>query len=169
MRNAVLESATGGRGSEEDRISRKLDAREQLINWGYYAVPSLMEIVKDATGDDRDRAMAWLTKSAARVPRVEPGQTVDDKTGARNAVIAAENRILKLCEFGADDDSATKANKVAAIQAWYDGSADRFEGGDSVASVEASLKEGNEEWHAKLGLPLEGLASCRHTSSSACC
>ena len=31
VRKAVLESATGGDGSPEERISRKLDAREQLI------------------------------------------------------------------------------------------------------------------------------------------
>ena len=149
VRQAVLESATGGAGSEEERISQRLDAQEQLVKWGYYAVPALMEIVEDARGDERDRTMAWLVKNAERVPRVEPGQAVDDESGAKNAVIAAENRILKLCEFAADDDSTTKANKVAAIRSWYDGFAAGFEEGDSVESVEAALKAGNQNWNAR--------------------
>ena len=36
------------------------DAQERLIQWGYYAVPALVELLRETEGTLRDKTMGWL-------------------------------------------------------------------------------------------------------------
>ena len=142
VRRAVIEARTGGEGTDEEKISRRLDARESLVNWGYYAVPALVEVVRSAGGVDRDQAVKWLGNNATRVTRVDPGHAVDEKTATENSIITAEKKLLEALAWAADAPEEEKEQKIRAIGAWYEGAASAYPESDPEDQVIDALVAG---------------------------
>ncbi|MGE3166096.1 MAG: ABC transporter permease subunit [Planctomycetota bacterium] len=107
-------------------VKVRSDAQEQLIRWGYYAVPALHSFVAGTDVALRDTAMSWLVKSAQRVAVGAETGRLDPETSRRNAEIVIENEILDLYRWNAGDSEVRKQAGVLAFRAWFHGSQDQF-------------------------------------------
>ena len=141
---ATLREA-GVRGSEDpEQIKRTFRAKEQLIRWGYYAVPAIVEVLSRAEGDLRDLAAAWFLNNAERVTRFDPSAELDEETAAENVLITTENRILALYAFRPGNAEEKKAAGVAAIRSWFRGARTDFAEGESLGTVRAAVEATDE-------------------------
>jgi peptide/nickel transport system permease protein len=139
---AALEQARGLGAEDEDRIKRQSRAIEQLIKWGYYAVPAMVELLQKSDGSFRDYVLAWFGKSAERVTRSDPTAKLDEETATENAIIATENRLLALCAWESSDSPDKRAACVAGIKRWYEGAKSEFGEGESLEIVRTALTGG---------------------------
>ena len=70
-------------------------AQEQLIEWGWYAVPHFVAILEGDNDELRAPAKSWLLKAAERIATGEEGGEVSDEQARRNAEINTENKAFK--------------------------------------------------------------------------
>jgi peptide/nickel transport system permease protein len=129
----TLENATDVEGTRS--IKDKARASEQLIKWGQYAVPALLGIAGETDGRLRDEAMAWLVKSAQRVPVGDIGGEIRPARARENSEIVRENEILGLCRWTPDASPARRAAGIAAVRMWYEGARGAYAGGADAAEV----------------------------------
>jgi len=122
-------------------IKDKARASEQLIRWGEYAVPALLGIVRESDGPLRDSAMAWLVKSAQRVPIGEG--VIRPARARKNAEIVRENEILEACEWKPGAGDARKLAGIDAIATWYDGAQGQYPGGAEPDAVRRAVDAGD--------------------------
>lgn len=72
-------------------VKARREAREQLEDWGYYAVPGLVDALGRTTGAEQDAVLYWLRFSATRLPVLAYGRRLDAETLARNEEWSQEN------------------------------------------------------------------------------
>jgi peptide/nickel transport system permease protein len=136
-------------------------AREQLIKWGYYAVPALVTVVAESDGPLRDMAMGWLDKQAQRVTYLKPGGRVDPENAARNEEITRENAMLRVIAWKPDVPENRKAGGAACYRAWLDGARSDYPAGQPADEVRQALDRGDadqlEAWGPEAVAALVGL------------
>jgi peptide/nickel transport system permease protein len=97
-------------------------AREQLMDFGRYAVPPLMRLLESTTGEDQTAVVGWL-RYCAQWPRLmlEAGKDPTPEQLALERAHAEENRTLKSADMtwppGATP--AERAPVIARWKAWY--------------------------------------------------
>jgi len=145
----TIEQQVDPGGTESQRAKRKLRAAEQLVDWGYYAVPALVSIAEDREGEVQRTAVNRLLRTAQRAPRTQPGQQgVSEEQAFENLVIRYENRLLEALaelEPAADEDGSGEdlvQRKVRAVSRWYRGAHDAFpdEGAEDAAALLAEAR-----------------------------
>lgn len=136
----ALREARGHGPEDEDRIKRQSRAIEQLIRWGYYAVPAMVGILQESDGAFRDYVLAWFGKSAERVARSDPTAKLDEETATENAIISTENRMLALYSWEGADSLERKAAGVRGITRWFEGVGREFGEGEPLETVRAALE-----------------------------
>lgn len=124
VRGAVERAAGVVPARDADRIR----AQEQLEDWGRFAVPHLVALLRDeARPAVRDAAVHFLRRSATR-PLVRPfDPRPDEATRAQNRAIDAENAEIRGWRLRPGASEAEKAEVVAHWSAWWDAHHDRFE------------------------------------------
>ena len=116
-------------------------AQERLIEWGYYAVPVLMELLEETQGNAREETMRWLVRSAKRVAVGAETGRVDAETVRRTTEIIEEGKILELMRWKTGASEERKQAGIASIQAWYRGMHGAYEPGPSDEEVRNAVVE----------------------------
>jgi peptide/nickel transport system permease protein len=125
---------TAAAPQESVGIKAKREAKEHLEDWGYYAVPSLVRLLRTTQGEAQDRVLYWLRYSATRLAVQPYGRKLDEATVARNAEWMAENAVISKWGWSPSDGAARRAEVVALWSDWYEKHRSRWEwsGGDKL-------------------------------------
>ena len=118
-------------GEGEVTLAERIAAQERLEDYGSYAVPSLIAVLRDAhaAGDSvlRSNVLRALGP-AARRPLVDPfAPDPSPELREANRAIEVENARLRTLRFAAGDDETRKAEVVAEWLAWYEGNQERWQ------------------------------------------
>ncbi len=105
---------------DEIAAKRKINAREDLIDWGSYAIPGLVRILN---GDDNRRvrqlAAQTLSLNAQRVMVKQYGGTLTDDERTQNLLIGAENERVRQWVYGTDDSDDREAEVQRSWLKWF--------------------------------------------------
>lgn len=118
---------TAAAPQEQVGMKAKREARERLEDWGYYAVPALVQLLRSTEGEAQTRALFWLRMSATRLPVQPYGRSLDEATIRRNAEWMAENARLATWGWGPSDPPDRRAQVVADWAGWYESNRGRWE------------------------------------------
>jgi peptide/nickel transport system permease protein len=114
--------------SETVPPGRRIEAQEEIEDWGQYAIPSLISIV--TTSEDRGlRALASqrLAINAQRPLKSLYKKSITPEERAENKVIAAENNQVRTWLFRMEDAEAREAEVVGAWSDWYATAGERWD------------------------------------------
>ncbi len=114
--------------SETVSPGRRIEAQEEIEDWGQYAIPPLMEIL--TTSDDRGlRVLASqrLAINAQRPLKSLYKKSITSEERAENKEIAAENNQVRNWIFRAEDDEERETEVLGAWTDWYSGASVRWE------------------------------------------
>ncbi len=104
--------------------AERIRAQEQLEDFGYYAVPHLIQVMgeADAAGERRVRDVAaYFLRLNARRPLVDPfDPDPSPELKARNRAIEAENARVRELRYALEDPEPRKREVLAGWTAWYD-------------------------------------------------
>ena len=105
----------------EVAIGRRMDLSEELENWGWYAMPALIELLQnDPSPQLQAFASDRLTINAQR-PLISPtNRRLSEEERDRNREVARDNGRVLAWKFGADDPAERKAEVVDFWIAWHD-------------------------------------------------
>jgi peptide/nickel transport system permease protein len=103
-------------------VRRKREAREQLQDWGTYAVPGLVALLSTTDGERQDAVLKWLRLNATRRVVLDD----DAATLARNREIAAENAEIATFKWKPDDAAEVRRDVVAKWRTWFESHRDRW-------------------------------------------
>jgi peptide/nickel transport system permease protein len=109
----------------------KLRAREALDDFGGYAVPIFLEVMRDADAvgarELRDLTVLFL-RSAARRPLIDPYEPAPSpELRERNRAIDAENSRIRALRYGPDAGEDEKRAVIDAWYAWYEDTGSRWQ------------------------------------------
>jgi len=135
----TLEDALDAEGTRSIKVHTT--AQEQLILWGTYAVPALMQLLRETDGPLRDFTAQWLVKSAQRVALGEESGSISAKRARLNVEITKENENLDSFLWQPDATDERKEAGITAFEAWYRGVRDRYPGGADPAAVRQAVEE----------------------------
>ncbi len=125
---AALRAAAG---EAPATAAERISAQERLEDFGGYAVPHLVAILRDAdaAGERRTRdAAAHFLGLAARRPLEDPFHpSPSPELKARNRAIDAENARLRQLRYALEDPEETKRRALAGWLAWYGRHAARWD------------------------------------------
>jgi peptide/nickel transport system permease protein len=111
-------------------ISERLEAREELEDLGNYAVPQLIEVMRDADrngqGRVRDTAAYFLRLNAPRRLREPFNPAPTPAVRAYNDEVSAERSRLRDLRYDFDAPEERKRAAVAGWSAWHDEVKGRF-------------------------------------------
>lgn len=100
----------------------KSEAKERLEDWGPYAVPALVRLLKSTEGELQDRVLTWLRLSSARRMVVSR----DPEVVARNQEWARENAELAVWAWKPADGPERRAEVVGKWTSWFEANRERF-------------------------------------------
>lgn len=128
--------------TNSDSLKARNDAQEQLILWGYYAVPSLVTLLDDEDPRLQESAAQWLVRSAQRVAVGAETGRIDPVTSRRNAEIIAENRILETYRWRSTDSPERRLAGKLGLQSWFHGGHRAFAAAEpeALAAVRSALE-----------------------------
>lgn len=143
-------------------IQERSAAQEDLVLWGQYAVPGLLQVVQNSKGRLQDAAMQWLSRSSQRVALGAETGRLDLETTRRNAIVATENQILELFPWEADATAERRRAGVQAFDNWYRGRQSFYptDGPDAAAvreAVESAAQDQLQDWGNQAVAPLVAL------------
>ena len=98
-------------------------AREQLLDWGRYAVPPLVALLGRTEGDEQTAVVGWLRYSALRPNAIyAAGVNPTEQELARDRAHQEENRRLKApdMQWPAGAPPEARAPVVARWKAWFE-------------------------------------------------
>lgn len=140
-REEVLAAVEHAAGVVPARDAARIRAQEDLDDWGRFAVPHLVALMReDARPAVRDAAVHFLRRTAPR-PLLRPFDPAPDpQTSAHNREVDAENAEIRSWRLRLDAPEAEKLAGVARWSAWWDAHRDRF-AFDAGARVRIALFE----------------------------
>ncbi len=112
--------------SDGATIKEKRKAKERLEDWGYYAVPALVQLLGRTTDTEQDRILYWLRLNAYRPPEKPYGRELDEATIARNERWMTENIELAKWKWQEGDPASARAPVVEKWKQWFEDHADRW-------------------------------------------
>jgi len=115
--------------AEQVGIKAKREAREHLEDWGYFAVPGLVERLKVTTGEEQSRVLYWLRINATRLAIQPYGRTLTPEAVKQNAEWMAENAVLAGWGWKPNDPPERRAEVVGLWSKWYEKHRDRWPAG----------------------------------------
>ena len=105
---------------DEVEAKRKINAREELIDWGNYAIPGLVRILNDDENRDvRQLAAQTLSISAQRVLIKQYGGKLTDEERELNRAIVNENEEIRRHVYGPKDTAEREAAVQRAWLKWF--------------------------------------------------
>ena len=107
---------------------RRIEAQEEIEDWGQYAIPPLVEILTQS--DDRDlRALASqrLAINGQRPLKSLYKKSITPEERAENKEISAENNQVRTWMFRMEDSEQREAEVVDAWRDWYTGASVRWD------------------------------------------
>ncbi len=118
----ALDADLRGAGSGPDAVSPSAlkDAKRKLLDWQRYAIPPLLEIVKESGDNPRlqDRALSYLRRSAYTIRTPYPASYVPTEAESkRDRKIEAFNRELDTATYRWSDES-TAQERQAVLDNW---------------------------------------------------
>ena len=107
--------------------SRRSDAEDEIENWGSYAVPSLIALVKN----DPDRTMRAfasqrLAVNSQRTLIVPNRRSLTEEERSHNKAVARENGEAILWTFTPGDDAQREGEVVAFWSTWFEANKARY-------------------------------------------
>ncbi len=114
--------------SETVSPGRRIEAQEEIEDWGQYAIPPLMAVL--TTSNDRHlRALASqrLAINAQRPLKSLYKKSITPGERAENKEIAAENNQVRTWIFRVEDNEEQEAEVVKAWSDWFAGANERWE------------------------------------------
>jgi peptide/nickel transport system permease protein len=107
---------------EASSVKAKREAKERLEDWGYFAVPSLVEILRTPglAPQEQSDALYWLRTNATRLAVQPYGRTLDEATLRQNDEWIAENARLAKWGWRRDDPPERRAEVIGLWSAWYE-------------------------------------------------
>jgi len=129
MGDAAIRAALTDVVASGDEVSakRKINAREELIDWGTYAIPGLVRLLsEDEDRQVRQLAAQTLSLNAQRVLLKQYGGTLTDEERVQNQVIAAENDTVRQWVYGPKDSDAREAEVQKEWLRWYKQNEERW-------------------------------------------
>ena len=118
---------TAAADQEKVGIKAKREAKEHLEDWGYFAVPPLIRLLRSSTGEAQDHAIYWLRFSATRLPVQPYGRTLGAAMLAQNAEWQAENAVLAPWAFRPSDSPKRRQEVVKLWGDWFEKNRSRWE------------------------------------------
>ncbi len=120
--DALRRIAGRGDATPSDRIQ----AQEQIEDWGGFAVPHLMAELDSGDAELRDLAVYGLRLSSRR-PLVDPfSRNPTPELRAENRARQAENNRLRNLRYDLDAEESEKLEVIAGWKQWYGEAEDRF-------------------------------------------
>jgi peptide/nickel transport system permease protein len=123
--------------SGEVEQGQRIEAMEQIENWGRYAVPGLMAVLDDGTAPLPLRAMASqrLTFNGQTQNKLIYKRGLSAEERAKVRKIALGNSEIKAWSFGTDAPEAKQAEVIALWTGWYQvhGSDWKYDLGDKAS------------------------------------
>lgn len=110
----------------EAGVKERREARERLEDWGYYAVPALVGLLRSKSGDDQSQVLTWLRFNSNRPPVLPYGRTLDAETVRRNEEWMAENVMLSKWTWEPADPPEKRAEVVKQWTDWYEANRERW-------------------------------------------
>ena len=124
IRSSLVDVVAAG---EDVTAKRKINAREELIDWGTYAIPGLVRILNnDEDRQVRQLAAQTLSMNAQRVMLKQYGGTLTDAERAENDIIGAENERVRQWVYGPKDDDAREVEVQRAWLKWFKQNEERW-------------------------------------------
>ena len=142
LRDSIDESAT---------FKTRGDAQEQLIVWGWYAVPQYVAILEGVDAELQQPAASWLAKSAERVATGEEAGEVSPAQARRNAEVNTENRLLKLYRKGPGESQGEQQAGIRALLTWYRGARDLYPSDADASAVRTAVENDDTDALEALG------------------
>ncbi len=107
--------------SGEVNPGRRIEAQDELENWGRYAVPALMAAMEDETLDRNVRSYASqrLTFNAQIQNKKIYAKDLSKEDRAEIKRIAKANSAFRAWSFRTTDDAAKQTEIIGKWQAWY--------------------------------------------------
>ena len=106
---------------------RKINAREELIDWGNYAIPGLVRLLNnDNDRQVRQLAAQTLSVSAQRVLLKQYGGQLTDEEREQNRAIAAENDTIRQWVYGPADSAEREAEVQRSWLKWFKENEERW-------------------------------------------
>jgi peptide/nickel transport system permease protein len=106
-------------------ISERREAKNDLLDYGYYAVPPLMGLLNSTEGIEQDRVRYWLGRCSYRRIYRAYGTKLDEETIARYQAWTAENRELSKWKWEAGASPEERAQVATLWNEWFQKNADR--------------------------------------------
>jgi peptide/nickel transport system permease protein len=111
-------------GVEPASAAERIRAQEQLEDFGYYAVPHLIQVMSEADSAAELRVRdvaAYFLRLNARRPLVDPfDPDPSPELKARNRAIEAENARVRELRYALEDPEPRKREILADWISWYD-------------------------------------------------
>ena len=125
VRDAIATAIASG---DEVSAKEKIRAQERLVDWGSYAIPSLVELV-NSDPDKQVRAVASqsLALSAQRRLIKQYGGKLTPEERTENQEISQENERVRSWVFGPDAEPAREAEVQEAWSSWFQENAERWD------------------------------------------
>ena len=106
---------------------RKINAREQLIDWGDYGIPGLVRILNtDEDRSVRQLAARTLSVTAQRVLLKQYGGKLTDDERVANRLLVEENETVRRWVFGSNDTAEREAEVQRSWLRWFKEHEDRW-------------------------------------------
>ena len=123
---AVLEAILNSSGDVSP--ARRIEAQEDIENWGRYAVPGLFAILSDTSMAPEIRALASqrLTFNAQRQNKMVYKKNLTDAERAEVKAIAGENASIRDWSFRADADADTMRETTSRWNDWLKANEEDF-------------------------------------------
>ncbi|MDH3591290.1 MAG: ABC transporter permease, partial [Planctomycetota bacterium] len=116
------------RGKIEDVGAKaKREAEWALEDYGYYAVPALIDLVQSTDGDKQSVVCYWLGRSAHRIVQKKSGQALTDADLTRIRAINVENAMLSTYQWERDAAPERRAEVVAQWTSWFEKNKSRWD------------------------------------------
>jgi len=122
---ALVETASAR--VQEVGATRKREAREQLQDMGYYAVPALIALLQETEGVKQDQVLIWLRKCSVRSVVKPYGRSLTEEQIRQNKVWLQENLKLKQWTWEIGTPKEERAKVVAKWKAWYEENRGRWQ------------------------------------------
>ncbi len=119
----------------EVTTARRIALMEDLENWGWYAVPALIELLQDGADPEIQALASQRLTTHAQRPLINPsGRRLTDAEREENRAIAANNAEVLDKLFAADAAADSKASVVAWWVEWHAGRDAEwdYDGGDKA-------------------------------------
>ena len=109
----------------------KREARERLEDWGDYAVPALVRLLRSTAEDPalQGQVLYWLRLNSVRLVEASYGRAIDEATRKRNTEWQKENQEIAAYSWRPNDPPERRAEVVRQWEAWRDRSRARWDWG----------------------------------------